>query len=83
MKVRSDESGDVRRWGGGFDTVPGARLYTEQESARVFDRVLDSVEECDGFLAINQAVVIAESQVHHGSNHDLTLHDNGSLCDIV
>src|SRR5207247_7688875 len=58
-------------------------LAFEQEGGWVFDQVFDPHQEWDGLAAVDDAVVVGQGQVHHGSNHDLTVDGDWSLQDAV
>ena len=50
---------------------------------RGFQRVLDADEEGDGLFAIDEAVVVAEGEVHHRADDDLAVEGDGALLDGV
>src|SRR5687767_8137656 len=58
-------------------------LNFEKESAGVLDAILDADEELNRLAAIDQAVVVAERQVHHGANHDLAVPGDRALLNGV
>lgn len=54
-------------------------LDVEHEYDRVFDCRLDFLEECDRFPAINQPMVVGQTDVHHGPDLHLPINCHGSL----
>src|SRR5439155_1719489 len=40
-------------------------------------------EKCDGFLAIDDAMVVAKGEVHHRTDHDRAVYGDGALHDFV
>ena len=49
-----------------------AHLLSDQHECRVFDVLLDLDEELHRFPAIDDAVVVAQREVHHRPDDDLT-----------
>jgi len=50
---------------------------------RCLKAILDPDEEGDGFLAIDEAVVVAEGEIHHRADDDLAVEGDGALLDGV
>ena len=59
------------------------RLSADEHAGRVFDAVFDPQEEGDGFFAIHDAMIVAEGQIHHGADNDLSINGHGALLDAV
>lgn len=55
----------------------------QQHAPGVLDELLDLHQELDGLLAVEQTVVVGQSQVHHGPGLDLAVHNDGALLDGV
>ena len=49
----------------------------------IFQRFLDADEEGDGFLAVDEAVVVAEREIHHRADDDLAVDGDRALLDRV
>ncbi|KAF1856457.1 hypothetical protein Lal_00048580, partial [Lupinus albus] len=58
-------------------------LDVQQQTSRVFQQVLDGHQEADGFLAIDQTVIVGQSQVHHRADDHLAVYRHGTLDDVV
>ena len=43
-------------------------LKIEENDSGVFDGALDLLEERDGFLAVDEAMIVCQSHVHHRTN---------------
>ena len=65
---------------GGRDDI---RTAVEQQALGVFQRFLDADEEGDRFLAVDDAVVVADGHVHHRPGNDLAVFDHGAFLDRV
>ena len=59
------------------------RLSADEHPGRVLDAVFDPQEEGDGFFAIHDAMIVAEGQIHHGADDDLSINGHGALLDAV
>ena len=59
------------------------RSGSEEETCRLFEAFFDADEEGDGFLAIDEPVVVAHGEVHHGADFDLAIDGDGTLLDGV
>ena len=59
------------------------RSESEQHALRILQLVLDVDQETDRFLAVDDPVVIAECDVHHGCGDHLSIFDNGPFLDGV
>ncbi len=55
----------------------------EKHAPRIFDILLDLDQELDCFSAIEQAVVVSQSKIHHGPDFNLVIHDDRALLDSV
>ena len=53
-------------------------LDVQKKSSRVFDKFLNSNQECDSFTAINKSVIISKGDIHHRTDFNL---DHGWLSD--
>ena len=51
-------------------------LKVDQQARGVLDRFLDADEESHRFPAVDQAMIVAERQVHHRTRDDLALDDH-------
>ena len=60
-------------------------VYSEiqHQPLRVFEAFFDTDEEGDRFLAVDDAVVVAQSQIHHRADGDLTADDHWTFLDLV
>src|SRR3954452_14564797 len=58
-------------------------LEVQQQAARVFDAFLDADQEGDRFLAVHDAVIVGQSEVHHRADLDLAADDHRTLLDLV
>src|SRR5690606_20381413 len=58
-------------------------LEIENETFWIFQAFLDADEEGHGFLAVNDAVIVAESKIHHRTDDDLAADDNRTILDLV
>src|SRR5262245_4723414 len=58
-------------------------LHFQQQSFGVLDALLDAHQEADRLAAVDQAVVVGQRQVHHRTDDDLVLDDDGALLDGV
>mmetsp|Transcript_842 Transcript_842/g.2144 ORF Transcript_842/g.2144 Transcript_842/m.2144 type:complete len:415 (-) Transcript_842:394-1638(-) len=54
-------------------------LDIQDDARRVFDNLLDSLQECDGLSSVDEPVVVGEGHVHHGPGDDLSVDDHGPL----
>ena len=59
------------------------RLNGEEETSGIFDGLFDLHEEGDGFFAVDEAVVVAEGEIHHRAGDNLAVYYNGALLDFV
>ena len=59
------------------------RLHLEQHALRVLEAFLDAHQELHRFAAVDQAVIVAQGEVHHGADHDLIVHDDGPFLNAV
>jgi len=50
-----------------------ANLYFKEQSRRILDNILDRFQERDSFATVDDSVIVGQSQVHHRSDHDLTV----------
>src|SRR5690606_904059 len=67
-------------------SLPGStpvRSEIQHQTLRILQRLLDANEEGHGFLAVHDAVVIAERQIHHGTDDDLPADHDRPLLDLV
>ncbi|MPL74173.1 hypothetical protein SDC9_19983 [bioreactor metagenome] len=62
---------------------PGVGSQIQQQAARVFQRFLDADEEGHGALAVDDAVIVAQRQIHHRADHDLAVHHDRAILDLV
>src|SRR3954469_6535217 len=46
----------------------------QKDSRRTFDIVLNAFQKCHRLTAIDDAVVVAQSDIHHRTNNHLALH---------
>ena len=53
-------------------------LQIEEDDSGIFYGTLDLLEEGDGLLAVDQAMIVGQSHVHHGANLHLAAHRHGS-----
>mmetsp|Transcript_7997 Transcript_7997/g.17185 ORF Transcript_7997/g.17185 Transcript_7997/m.17185 type:complete len:90 (-) Transcript_7997:1187-1456(-) len=58
-------------------------LDVEEEPARVFDEGLNAAEEANRLSAVDEAMVVAQREVHHWADFDLVVDDHRSLLDDV
>ena len=58
-------------------------LRADEEAGRILDGLLDLHEEGDGFLAVHEAVVVAQGEIHHRADDDLAVDGDGALVDGV
>ena len=49
----------------------------------ILEPLLDAHEEGHGLLAVDEPVIIGERDVHHRTDHDLTVHRHRPLLDLV
>ena len=64
--------------------LPGHRAHEiQQRTLRVFEIFLHAHQEGDGFLAVDDAVIVGERQIHHRADHHLAVHGHGPLLDLV
>src|SRR5262245_46764762 len=59
------------------------QLQLQDEPLRIFQALLDAYKEGHGVLAIDDAVVIAQRQVHHRPHHDLPIAHHRPILDAV
>ena len=64
-------------------TTSTAILQIEQQARGVFDALLHAHEKRDCFLAINDAVVVAQREIHHRANDNLPILDDRTLLNFV
>lgn len=55
----------------------------KQHLPRVLDKLLDANKESNGFPAIQQTVVVGQGKVHHRTDLDLAVDDDGLVLDGV
>src|SRR3569623_2769719 len=55
----------------------------EHQARRSFQALLDAHQEGDGFLAVDDAVIVGQRQVHHRADLDLAADDHRALLDLV
>src|SRR5580692_466115 len=60
-----------------------ADSYLQHQPRWVFQILFHSHQEADGFLAVHQAVVVAQSDVHHRADFDFVVDDDGAFLDDV
>src|SRR5207302_7801710 len=58
-------------------------LEIDRQGFRVFNSFLHFDEECDRLFPIDDAVVVAECQVHHRTDYDRAIYGNRALHDFV
>lgn len=58
---------------------PDTALQIEQQPSRILDNILDAAQEEHGLPAINQAMVVCESHIHHGAWENLLAHQHWTL----
>ena len=58
-------------------------LQINQQAGGVFDRFLDRLQCSHRLAAVDQAVVIAERQIHHRADDDLAVADDRAVFDAV
>jgi hypothetical protein len=56
---------------------------SDQEPGGILDGLLDLHEEGDGLLAVDEAVVVAEGEIHHRADDDLAVDGDRALVDGV
>src|SRR5690625_4438826 len=61
----------------------GAGSEIHQEPPRILQGFLDADEEGDRFLAVDNAMIVAERQIHHRADHDLTADDHRAFLNLV
>src|SRR5262249_21786393 len=59
------------------------RLDGQQTALGAFQALLDAHQERHRLLAIHDAVIVGEREVHHRANHDLIVHHHRTLLDLV
>src|SRR5689334_548959 len=55
----------------------------QQQCRRIFNQFLDPYQELNRLAAIDDAVVVAEGEVHHRPNHDLAVDGDWALLNFV
>ena len=55
----------------------------QKHPARILDVLLDFHQELHSLSAVEQTMVIGESQVHHGSDDDLAIDNNWFIVDCM
>lgn len=60
-----------------------SKSAVQQQADGVLDDVLDTLEEGDGFTAINEAVIIGQGHIHDRPRQDLLVDHHGPLVDAV
>ncbi len=50
---------------------------------RRFEKIFDTDEESDGFLSIDEAVIVAEGEIHHRADDDLAVEGYGAFLNGV
>src|SRR5690606_16633205 len=55
----------------------------EQQTLRVFQNILHAHKEGHGLLAIDDAVIIGEREIHHRADFDLAANDDRAFLDLV
>src|SRR5215213_6039881 len=58
-------------------------LALQQQRLGIFDQFFDADQEADRLGAVYDAVVVGECEVHHRTDHDLAVYDDGALLDLV
>ena len=61
----------------------GGLLAFQQKRFRVFDQLLHPHQELHGLAAVHDAVIVAESDVHHRPDHHLPVLRDGPFLDLV
>src|SRR5205823_9079678 len=59
------------------DRISGSKI--DRQGFRIFDCFLHFDEKCDGFFAIDKAVIVAEGEIHHWPNYHRTIHRDRAL----
>src|SRR5258708_3933260 len=58
-------------------------LHIKQDALRILDTFLDAHEEGHRLAAVDDAVIVAEREIHHWSDFDLVADDDGALVVLV
>src|SRR5271165_440610 len=58
-------------------------LKIENEPRRVFEAVLHAHKERHSFLAVNQAMIVGQGQIHHRTDFDLPVDRHWPFLDLV
>ena len=64
-------------------TLLVARLTLQKQPCRILDALLYPDEESHGLLAIDNPMVIAQGQIHHRADLDLTTKRHRTLLDLM
>src|SRR5882757_677030 len=56
---------------------------TDDEAGRILDRLLHLYEEGDGLFAVDEAVVVAQREIHHRADDDLAVDGDRTIVDRV
>src|SRR3954470_3227567 len=59
------------------------RSEIEHQARRIFQALLDADKEGHGFLAVDDAVIVGQRQIHHRADLDLAADDHRPLLDLV
>src|SRR5260221_6698931 len=62
-----------------YSTRAAAISDSKQDAARILQAVLDRHQELHGFLAVDDAMIVAEREVHHRPCDDLAVHHHRPL----
>src|ERR1700754_2113214 len=55
----------------------------EHQSRRIFEAFLDADQERHGFLAVDDAVIVGQRQIHHRAYLDLASDRDRAILDLV
>lgn len=58
-------------------------LHFQHQTTWILQTVFDAYQESNRLLTIDKAMIIAQCQIHHGANNDLTIERNWTLLDGV
>lgn len=66
---KKDSNGDQLKYGSYFCL----NLNIQKKSSGVFNKFLNSDQECNSFTTINESVIVSKSNVHHRTDFNLVV----------
>src|SRR5690606_16413965 len=70
-------------WAGPRAAGPARGSDLEQQPSRVLEDILDGDQELHRVLAVDDAVVVGQREVHHRPDHDFVVNGDWALLDLV